>query len=205
VAQRSIGGDTRERILEVAEELISLHGMEGLRLKDVAERVGIRPPSIFAHFEGREAIGDAVAQRVLEQLAEVLERALGGESDPEKALRHGVRAIAGHLMEHPAHTRLMLRDLTRTRTGPELALWSPVVPVIVARIEDLLRRGEREGLFRRVDARAFFAQVQGAILGNIGWDGFREDGRAATPLSVRRIQDQAEDLALAYVALHGSD
>ncbi len=169
MAQRSIGGDTRERILEVAEELISLHGMEGLRLKDVAERVGIRPPSIFAHFEGRDAIGDAVAQRVLEQLAEVL------------------------------------RDLTRTRSGPELALWSPVVPVIVARIEDLLRRGEREGLFRRVDGRAFLAQIQGAILGNIGWEGFREDGRPVTQLSTRKIQDQAEDLALAYVASPRSD
>jgi AcrR family transcriptional regulator len=205
VAQRSIGGDTRERILEVAEELISLHGMEGLRLKDVAERVGIQPPSIFAHFEGRDAIADAVAQRVLEQIAEVLERALANEPDPEKALRRGVRAIAGHLMEHPAHARLMLRDLMRTRSGPELALWSPVVPEITARIEALLRRGEREGLFRRVDGRAFFAQVQGAILGNIGWEGFREDGRPMTQLSSRRIQDQAEDLALAYVALHGGD
>jgi AcrR family transcriptional regulator len=205
VAQRSTGADTRERILEVAEELISLHGMEGLRLKDVAARVGIQPPSIFAHFEGREAIGDAVAQRVLEQLASVLEQALEGEADPEKALRRGVRAIAGHLMEHPAHARLMLRDMMRTRSGPELALWSPVVPLIVGRIEDLLRRGEREGLFRRVEGRAFFAQLQGAILGNIGWDGFREDGRPATKLSARQIQDQAEDLALAYVAPPGRD
>jgi len=60
---------TRERILEVAEEIIARHGMEGLRLKDVAESVGIQPPSVFTHFDGREAIGDAVAHRVLEKIA----------------------------------------------------------------------------------------------------------------------------------------
>ena len=68
-----------------------------------------------------------------------------------------------------------------------------------------LRRGEQEGLFRPVDGRAFFAQVQGAILGNISWDGFREDGRPATKLSTRQVQDQAEELALAYVALGEGD
>jgi len=65
---------TRDRILEVAEEIISRSGMEGMRLKDVAARVGIQPPSIFAHFEGREAIGNAVAARVLDQLAALVTR-----------------------------------------------------------------------------------------------------------------------------------
>jgi AcrR family transcriptional regulator len=62
-----VAESTRDRILEVAEELIALHGMEGFQLKDVAERVGIRPPSIFAHFRSREAVGEAVALHELEQ------------------------------------------------------------------------------------------------------------------------------------------
>jgi len=134
---------TRERILEVAEEIIARQGMEGLRLKEVAERVGIRPPSVFTHFEGREAIGDAVAHRVLEQIADVVEAPLAAGGAAEARLRRGTRAIAGHLWDHPGHARMILRDLTRTRSGPELALWSP--PRLTESVDALLEAGVRSG------------------------------------------------------------
>jgi AcrR family transcriptional regulator len=191
---------TRERILDVAEEIVSRHGMEGLRLKDVAERVGIQPPSVFAHFEGREAIGDAVAHRVLEQIASVLEEALGGGGSPEESLRRGARAVAGHLYDRPGHTRMILRDLARTRTGPELALWSPAMARIGRRVDALLAEGVRAGAFRTLPAGAFLPTLEGAIVATIGWSGFREqDGRPAVTLSREEVVERVEDLAWAYV------
>ena len=174
--------------------------MEGLRLKDVAEQVGIQPPSVFAHFEGREAIGDAIAQRILGRIGELLGSAVVGEGPPAERLRQGARLFAGHLMDHPAHTRLLLRDLTRTRTGSELEMWSPVVTEIENGIGALLAEGERSGDFRAIPARAFMAQLEGAILATIGWMGFQEDGQPASPLTREEIQAQAEELAMAIVA-----
>lgn len=190
---------TRERILQVAEEIVSRHGMEGLRLKEVAERVGIQPPSVFAHFEGREAIGDGVAQRVLATIAAVVDAALTGPGDAEARLRSGVRAIAEHLYDHPGHTRLILRDLARTRTGSELELSSPEFYGMAERIEALLSEGARAGRFRDVSTWTFLPAIEGAIVALIGFSGFEEDGRPATSLTRSEVSDRAEDLAWAWV------
>ncbi|NNL66268.1 MAG: TetR/AcrR family transcriptional regulator [Myxococcales bacterium] len=194
---------TRERILDVAEALIARHGMEGLRLKDVAERVGIQPPSVFAHFEGRDAIGDGVAQRVLAQIARVLEAALEGGEPPEVRLRRAARAVAEHLFDHPGHTRLILRDLARTRTGSEIELWSPDTERIGERVEALLGEGREAGAFRELPPGAFLPLLEGAIVASIGWAGFREDGQPATTASREAIVDRVEDLAWAYVRADG--
>jgi len=191
---------TRDRIVDVAEEIISRHGMEGLRLKDVAERVGIQPPSVFTHFEGREAIGDAVAHRVLAQIAAVLDAALDERGDEEARLRRGARAVAAHLFDHPGHTRMILRDLARSRSGPELALWSPDLARIGERVEALLAAGARSGAFRLVPTGAFLPVLEGAIAASVGWSGFREaDGRPAVDLTREEIVARIEDLAWAYV------
>lgn len=190
---------TRDRILDVAESLIARHGMEGLRLKDVAERVGIQPPSVFAHFEGRDAIGDGVAQRVLEQIARVLETALAGDDGPELRLRRAARAAAEHLFDHPGHTRLILRDLARTRTGHEIELWSPDTERIGNRIEAVLEEGRAAGVFRALPHGAFLPMLEGATVALIGWNGFGEDGAPATSRTREEIVDRVEDLAFAYV------
>lgn len=197
---------TRDRILDVAEEIVARHGMEGLRLKDVAERVGIQPPSVFAHFDGREAIGDAVAHRVLERIARVLEAALDAGGSPAERLRRGARAAAGHLYDHPGHTRLILRDLTRTRTGPELALWSPAMERISGHVDRLLDEGVAAGCFRPLPPGAFLPALEGAIVASIGWAGFREeDGLPAVAISRAELVDRIEDLAWSYVRPAGPE
>lgn len=191
---------TRDRIVDVAEEIISRHGMEGLRLKDVAERVGIQPPSVFTHFEGREAIGDAVAHRVLEQIAAVLDAALDDGGDEEARLRRGACAVTAHLYDHPGHARMILRDLARSRPGPELVLWSPALRRIEERVEALLVTGAESGAFRPVPIGAFLPVLEGAIVASLGWSGFSgDDGRPAVDLTREEIVERIEDLAWAYV------
>lgn len=191
---------TRDRILAVAEEIISRHGMAGLRLKDVAERVGIQPPSVFTHFDGREAIGDAVARRVLEQIATVLEQALDAGGSTEARLRRSVRAVAGHLHDHPGHARLILRDWARTRPGPELSLSQPPLDRIGARVEALVCEGVASGGLRPLPPGALMPVLVGAIVASVGWAGFRaEDGRPVGDLDRDALLARVDDLASAYV------
>jgi AcrR family transcriptional regulator len=192
--------NTRDRILDVAEEIISRHGMAGLRLKDVAERVGIQPPSVFTHFEGREAIGDAVAHRVLDRIAHVIEAAFEEGGGPEAQLRRGARAAAGHLFDHPGHTRMLLRDLARTSNDQELALDSPAVDRIGERVDRLLSEGAEAGAFRPFPSGAFLPILEGAIVASIGWAGFRpEDGHPVTELTREALVARIEDVAWALV------
>lgn len=51
---------TRREILEAAWEIARENGLSSLTLRDVAERVGMRAPSLYSHFESKNAIYDAM-------------------------------------------------------------------------------------------------------------------------------------------------
>src|SRR5262245_40727461 len=69
-----IRGDTRERILEAAIGLFSVHGFEACTVKQMATEVGITAPGLYAHFPSKEAVLVAAMSRELRKfLAFVLE------------------------------------------------------------------------------------------------------------------------------------
>lgn len=55
--------DTAEKIVKTAEALIIERGYAGFSYQDVADRVGIRKPSIHHHFPSKAELGTAVISR----------------------------------------------------------------------------------------------------------------------------------------------
>ncbi|HET9842295.1 MAG TPA: TetR/AcrR family transcriptional regulator [Nocardioides sp.] len=51
---------TRREILDAAWDVARSAGLTGLTLRDVAERVGMRAPSLYSHFDSKHAIYDAM-------------------------------------------------------------------------------------------------------------------------------------------------
>ena len=51
---------TRERIIEEALTLFAENGYDGTGVERIAERVGIKAPSLYKHFKGKEDILNAI-------------------------------------------------------------------------------------------------------------------------------------------------
>ena len=51
---------TRREILDAAWQVAREQGLTGLTLRDVADRVGMRAPSLYSHFDAKHAIYDAM-------------------------------------------------------------------------------------------------------------------------------------------------
>ena len=60
---------TAERILDAAEGLFAEKGYAAASLGEVADRVGIRTPSLYNHFRNKEALYQAVLERLLVEFA----------------------------------------------------------------------------------------------------------------------------------------
>jgi len=60
-------GETRERILEAAQQMIQTRSYDGFSFRDIAAAVGIRKASIYHHFESKEALAAAMAERANER------------------------------------------------------------------------------------------------------------------------------------------
>ena len=54
--------DTKQKILDKALELFSAHGYDAVSVGEIAKAVGIKAPSLYNHFPGKQAIFDAIVE-----------------------------------------------------------------------------------------------------------------------------------------------
>lgn len=59
--------DTKQKILAQALELFSTYGYDAVSVGQIAEAVGIKAPSLYNHFPGKQAIFDAIMESTAEQ------------------------------------------------------------------------------------------------------------------------------------------
>lgn len=87
-------GNLREALVEAATEVAREKGPAGLALRDLARRVGVSHNAAYRHFADREALVDAVAERGLVALVQVMAGRLAsvdGE-EPVRRARERLRA-----------------------------------------------------------------------------------------------------------------
>jgi AcrR family transcriptional regulator len=73
-------------ILEVAGEIADMHGMQEVTLATLAKRLGIRPPSLYNHFDGMSGLRKKMAIYGINSLYEELAQAAIGVSGAEAVL-----------------------------------------------------------------------------------------------------------------------
>lgn len=66
---------TKLRIVEAALDLFARHGFDAVRVEQIAEKVGIKAPSLYKHFKSKQDIFDA-AITLMDQRHEAQVRAL---------------------------------------------------------------------------------------------------------------------------------
>jgi len=89
--RRRSGQQTSDLILDAAEACFARKGYAGTTLRDVADGVGIRIPSLYNHFANKESLYAAVLERgmtpVLEVLSESVESPGTDYPDPGLVIR----------------------------------------------------------------------------------------------------------------------
>ena len=76
-------GPTATRILDIAEELFAERGFAAVSVRDIAGRVGLNQASLYNHFSSKQALYEAVLERGLRPILELLARGAGTLLTPE--------------------------------------------------------------------------------------------------------------------------
>ena len=117
-------GLTPERVVAEAAALADAEGLEAVSVAAVAARLGVRPPSLYNHVGGREAIVTAIGVAELEALAAVMARAVE-EADGEPPLLAVSRAYRAAALARPGRYAATLRggvDDARYRAAGDAVL-----------------------------------------------------------------------------------
>jgi AcrR family transcriptional regulator len=117
-------------IVAVALELLEAEGPDGLSMRRLAERLGIRAPSIYKHFPDKQALEAAIISVGFERQANAFELAVAGAADPLDAIARAYRRFA---LEHSHLYRLMTgHELNRELLTPgvEARAAAPVLAAV---------------------------------------------------------------------------
>jgi TetR/AcrR family transcriptional regulator len=123
---------TSDRILNAAEDLFAEKGYSATSLGDVADRVGIRSPSLYNHFKNKEALYEAVLERLLAVFSAPLAELDSGPVTNERVFywletivrQHHANPNLARLLQHAAlsggpHTNELIERLFRPMFRPD--------------------------------------------------------------------------------------
>ena len=149
----------RQRVIDAAWEVAAAAGLEGLTLAAIAERVGMRAPSLYEYFTSKAAILDALFADGYRQLSEeVVAPMHAAMPDPptREALVEGARRSLAFMTADLARYQVMF-----TRVVPG---WDPSPPAYEASIavyEQLEQTLAAFGLTGADDVDLFTAMTAG--------------------------------------------
>lgn len=150
----------KEEILDVATRHFAERGYEGTSMNDVAEAVGVRKASLFYHFETKEALYEAVLDRLIATIATPLGAAYAAEGPFEMRLVNAADTVTAVIASHPYAARLLLREAMDW--GPVMRGELSVHAVAVLETSAaFIRAGQEAGVFAKADARQLMISLIG--------------------------------------------
>lgn len=150
---------TRREIVDAAWQIARDKGLAQVTLRDVAELVGMRAPSLYTHFASKNAIYDAMFGDAWTQFLEHSKAAAADEPRPSRAaLRFYGRMFFDFAVAFPARHQLMnLRTIPDFTPSPEA--YAPSMAVM----DDFIARMARHGVRGQDDIDLFVAIVSGMV------------------------------------------
>jgi AcrR family transcriptional regulator len=151
------GLDT-ERVVDAAARIGDAEGLDAVTLARVAGVLGVRPPSLYNHVEGRGGLLRALAVRGVRELTAALRDAAVGRSGTE-ALTATAHAYRAYAHAHPG-----LYAATVTAPAPDDAEHQAAAQETVDVVFAVLRGWNLEGDDAVHAARAFRSAVHGFVV-----------------------------------------
>ncbi|GIF75868.1 TetR/AcrR family transcriptional regulator [Asanoa siamensis] len=140
---------TRAEILDVATAEFAANGYDGSRVDEIAALTRTTKRMIYYHFGGKKQLYIAVLERAYTRIRAAERQVDLEDLDPVDAVRRIAEVTFDHHGAHPEFIRLVtIENIHNAEHVKELVEMVDLGGPIVALLEDILRRGRQEGLFR---------------------------------------------------------
>ena len=103
--------DTRQRLLDIAEQLFAERGFYGVSIAAIACEVGFTKQGLLHYFHSKEKLYGAILQRISDDFQEQQTEAEQASEGPIESLKQFYAALAEPTENNTRRTRLLMRAL----------------------------------------------------------------------------------------------
>ena len=157
---------TRQKVLDAARALFAERGYEPATIRDIARGAGMSTGAVFANFQDKAELFEAVLTEDLARLAETLKAAAAAETTVRGRLLAALTAAYhGSLEQLPLVQAVVARSWFQP-VAAEMRTRAAVKPLLSV-VTDALQAGVREGELRQdADVRLLSDLIYAAFLSN---------------------------------------
>ena len=157
---------TRQKVLDAARSLFAERGYEPATIRDIAKGAGMSTGAVFANFQDKAELFEAVLTEDLARLAETLRAAAASESTVRgRVLAALTAAYHGSLEQLPLVQAVVARSWFQP-VAAEMRTREAIKPVVSV-VTDALQAGVREGELRQdADVQLLSELIYSAFLSN---------------------------------------
>jgi AcrR family transcriptional regulator len=192
--QAEISSYRRQLIVREASLLFFEHGYQATTMDDIATRLNVTKPSLYAQFESKADLLFHVCQGGMNELLGAIDRLLRLDIEPAEKLRQIVSSIATTIIEKKAHVAVFFRE-SRHLSQQQARSIHGQQKEFDRKLSALLEEGVATGVFALNDAGLTSLAITGMLAWMFSW--YRYEGR----LSDEQLRDGFVDLAMRMVAL----
>lgn len=161
---------TPDRVLDAAESEFAAVGFALARLADIAERAGIRRPSLLYHFPSKDLLYRAVVERVFDRLADALLGSMSSVGSFDDRIDAMIQTFVEFLDTRTSLAPIIVREIIAEPDSarPEgshgrMILLERVAPLL-GLIEDWITREGGERLRPDLPVRGTLVDITSALL-----------------------------------------
>ena len=103
--------DTRQRLLDIAEQLFAERGFYGVSIAAIASEVGFTKQGVLHYFNSKEKLYGAILQRISDDFQKQQTEAEQAFEEPKERLKLFYAALAEPTDTNTRRTRLLMREL----------------------------------------------------------------------------------------------
>jgi AcrR family transcriptional regulator len=162
---RGYSASTKRALIDVAEDVFTDHGYANASLDTIVAGARVTKGALYHHFSGKQALFEAVFERVESDAAQTIQKAIRGKRDPWQKALAGLEAFT-QIVQQPRYRRIVIQEgpsvlgYERFREQEERTTFANVVEIVRA----VLTAGtwELEEAMLQTFARIFFGTMSAA-------------------------------------------
>jgi len=131
---------TQRALVDVAEVLFTDHGYANTSLDAIVAGAQVTKGALYHHFSGKQALFEAVFERVEAESSKSIQKAIKNRKDPWVKARSGLRAFLA-VVQEPRYRRIVVQEgpsvlgYERYREQEERSTFATVVEILRAVLE----------------------------------------------------------------------
>ena len=157
---------TRQKVLDAARTLFAERGYEPATIRDIAKGAGMSTGAVFANFQDKAELFEAVLSEDLAKLAETLKTAAAAETSLRARLLAALTAGYHSSLEQLPLVQAVVARSWFQPVAAEMRTRTAIKPLVMV-VSDALQAGVREGELRQdADVRLLSELIYEAFLSN---------------------------------------